>query len=285
MKKNMLIFYTSLIFTLLLFINIFPNIFYNINNSFDFLKIKTELIFNKNNEKEIFIYQNKANIIVMFDDGWKTQYTKGFKYMEKKNMRGSIAIISNAIDQSMYLNKGELNELHNKNWDLLNHTCYHNVLINTDISEQEEEIKQGGDWLKEKGFNNQNNILIYPEGKYNSDTIDIMKKLNYVSGRSVEDGYNFKYPKDLYRIKVKNVLTTTKTEWVESWIDYAIANNLTLILLFHKIENETDDSKMIYKEKDFNKIIDYIDKNREKLNIITYSEWIQTVIHYQNEKP
>ncbi len=285
MKKNMLIFYTSLIFTLMLLINIFPNIFYNINNSFDYLKIKTKLIFKENKEKEIFIYQNKANIIIMFDDGWKTQYTKGFKYMNKKDMRGSIAIIPNAINQQLYLNIGELNMLHDKNWDLLNHTLYHNILINADISQQKFEIKQGGVWLKDNNFNNQNNVLVYPEGKYNSDTISVMKKLNYISGRSVEDGYNFKYPKDLYSIKVKNVLTTTKTKWVKSWIDFAIENNLTLILLFHKIEEEIDDTLMIYKEKDYYEIIDYINKKRNDLNIITYSEWIQTVLYHQNKKP
>jgi len=175
--------------------------------------------------------------------------------------------------------------LHDKNWDLLNHTYSHSTLINIDISEQELEIKQGDDWLKENGFNTQNNILIYPEGKYNSDTIAIMEKLNYISGRSVEDGYNFKYPEDLYSIKVKNVLTTTKTKWVKSWIDHAIENNLTLILLFHKIENIVDDSEMIYREKDYYEIIDYIDMKRDKLNIITYSEWIQTILYHENKKP
>ena len=38
----------------------------------------------------------------MFDDGWKSQYEIAYKYMIKKNMRGSIAIIPSVVDDSSY---------------------------------------------------------------------------------------------------------------------------------------------------------------------------------------
>jgi hypothetical protein len=65
---------------------------------------------------------------------------------------------------------------------------------------------------------------------------------------------------------------------VKNWIDYAINSRLTLILLFHKIENDIDESQMKYKKNDFYQIIDYIDQNKNELNIITYSDWIQSII-------
>jgi peptidoglycan/xylan/chitin deacetylase (PgdA/CDA1 family) len=213
----------------------------------------------------------------MFDDGWKTQYKVAYKYMHKKKIRGSIAIIPSLIGEPDYMDKNELYRLYNDNWDLLNHTYNHIILNKNNKDDQLIEINKGDKWLKKNSFINPNKILIYPEGKYNSNTINIMEKLNYVSGRSVDEGFNPKIPTDMYNIKVKNVLTGIKPEEVNSWIDYAIKNNLTVILLFHKLENDFDELLMKYKVKDFYKIIDYIDSRRKDLNIITYSDWIQCI--------
>jgi peptidoglycan/xylan/chitin deacetylase (PgdA/CDA1 family) len=247
------------------------------NNVIDYFKYKTIVTFRENKNFETRIYDHKANVILMFDDGWETQYTVAYNYMSQKDMRGSIAVIGSAIGENNYLNMGQLNILYDANWDLLNHTYNHTILNMVDINKQMDAIKRGDEWLKKNGFNNLNNVLIYPEGEYNNDTVTALKKLNYISGRTVKDGLNPKKPSDPYDIKVKNVLTDTKTEWVYNWIDSVIDDNSTLILLFHKIQNDVDDSKMKVKKEDFYKIINYLDKKRNSLNIITYSEWMQII--------
>lgn len=279
MHKTLIKFYILFVIAFCIFINIFPNIFININNGVDYIKVKTLLTFKNNMDNGISIYKNKGNVIIMLDDGWKTQYTIAYNYMHQKNMRGSISIIPSAIDEKDYLNKSDLISLYNDNWDLLNHTYSHAILSKSTIKKQIEEISKGGSWLEENNFANKSNILIYPEGQYNDNTITAMKKLNYISGRTVDDGFNSKEPDSMYNIHVKNVLSTTNPNDVNEWINYAIDNNLTLILLFHKLENEVDESLMKYKINDFYKIIDYMDKRKNDLNIITYTEWIQTITY------
>jgi peptidoglycan/xylan/chitin deacetylase (PgdA/CDA1 family) len=237
------------------------------------------MAFAKNKNSEINIYQNKANVIIMLDDGWKTQYTVGYNYMHQKKIRGSIAVIPGLIGEDGYMNKSDLYRLYDDDWDLLNHTYNHMVLSENNVDNQIYEINKANEWLNKQGFINPNKILIYPEGEYNPNTITVMKKLGYISGRSVLDGFNPKIPTDLYEIKVKNVLSDTDPNDVNAWIDHAISNNLTVVLLFHRFENDVDKTQMKYKEKDFYKIIDYIDKRRNELNIITYSDWIQSVIY------
>ena len=277
MDKNLVKFYISFIIAFLILINIFSNFFININNTIDLIKNKTIIVFGKNKDTVVNIYDDKANVIIMLDDAWKTQYTIGYNYMHKKNMRGSIAVIPKSIGVSGYMNKSDLYELYNNNWDLLNHTYSHINLTNKKLDKQFSEINKTDKWLRKHNFIDPNKILIYPEGKYDQNTIKTIKKLNFISGRSTREGFNKKIPTNLYEIKVKNVLTNINPNIVNGWIDYAIENNLTVILLFHKLENNVDKTLMKYKEKDFYKIIDHIDKKRNYLNIITYSDWIQTI--------
>lgn len=281
MDKDLIKLYFSFIITLCLFIILFPNLFFNINNLVRHIKVKTSIALSNNDETTVNINSYKGNIIIMMDDGWKTQYTVGYNYMNKKNMRGSIAIITDSVNEREYLNIGDLHQLYSDGWDLLNHTCTHIDLAANTLQKQEDEIKNATKWLNQNGFTSGSNILIYPYGEYNNSTIIAMQKLNIISGRTTIDGFNSKYPINLYNIMVQNILSKTKPEEVYTWIDKAMYENLTLIILFHRLENVTSDSEMKYSKENFYQIIDYIDKYRDNLNIITYSEWIKTIIFMQ----
>lgn len=278
-NKNLLKLYIYLCIALCLCVCLFPTIFVRTINTIDYIKVKTLLVFQGNDDYETNIYVNKGNIIIMFDDGWKSQYAIGYEYMRGKDMKGSIAIIPKNIGESGYMNKANLYELYNQNWDLLNHTYDHLVLNDSNINKQIKSITRGSKWLEKNGFINHHRVLIYPEGKYNDNTIKALNNMNYTSTRGIESGFNLNQPGNLYDIKVKNILPNTKVNEVKEWINYIIDNNLTLILLFHKLDNNIDKTKMKYKKKDFYKIIDYIDTNKNNLNIITYSEWLETITY------
>jgi len=255
-------------------ITVFPHLFLHINNTIDSMKVKSILMLKEKKDSKVNIYSDKANIIIMFDDGWKSQYTVAYKYMNQRNIVGSVSVIPKMVNEMYYMNKSDLYTLYDSNWDILNHTYSHKNLNKISKKEQVSEIVKADKWLDKNGFINSNKVLIYPEGDYNSDTVRIMKKLNYTSGRSVVEGFNNKKIFKPYSNKVKNILTHTNPKDVCSWIDYAIDHNLTLILLFHRLESDTSGSLMKYKKEHFYKIIDYIDERRDDLNIITYSDWL-----------
>ncbi|MDD2409930.1 MAG: polysaccharide deacetylase family protein [Bacilli bacterium] len=279
MDKNLIKLYIFFTILLVVLVNVFPSIFPSINSVINYTKTKILSTFNNTNTKEINIYEDRANIIIMFDDGWKSQYTVAYNYMSKKKLRGCVAVITKAIEQKNYMTKSDLYILYNNNWDLLNHTYDHKNLNTISEDEQSYEIETANIWLEKNGFINPNKILIYPEGGYNLQTLKIMREKNYVSGRGVEEGFNSKKPTNLYEIKVKNVLYNTNPSEIVDWINYTIDNNLTLILLFHRIEDDVDGSLYMYKRENFYEVIDYIDGKKNNLNVINYSEWIQTIIN------
>ena len=75
MNKELKKLYISFIITLFSFIVIFPYLFININNGFDYAAVKLKMILNQKENTEVNIYSNRGNVIIMFDDGWKSQYT------------------------------------------------------------------------------------------------------------------------------------------------------------------------------------------------------------------
>lgn len=158
---------------------------------------------------------------------------------------------------------------------MLNHTYDHEILKGKNIDEKIYNIKSTQEWFEKYGFIKDLNILIYPCGEYDNTTIDVMKNLNIISGRSTIEGYNDFIIDDLYSVKVKNVYSNIKPKEVYKWIDFTIENKKTLILLFHQLEKVTNSSLMQYNINDFYKIIDYIYLKRKELNIITYSDWVR----------
>jgi hypothetical protein len=69
MDKHLLKFYIFFIAAFFLLINIFPNLFININNSINYVKEKIIIAFEKNKDTVISIDKRKGNIIIMLDDG------------------------------------------------------------------------------------------------------------------------------------------------------------------------------------------------------------------------
>lgn len=278
MDKILFKFYITLLIAFTIVINTVPLLFININNFINLVDTKWDIFFNKSNI-EVNIGLNKSNIIIMFDDGWKSQYVIAYKYMLKKKMRGSIAIIPSSVNDINYVNTADIYEIYNSKWDILNHTYSHNILPSLNYYEQKKEIEKSISWFKNRKITNNLNILIYPEGLYNYNTLKILSELDFVSARSINDGYNTNIIDDQYKIKIKDVKSFISPTTVIDWVNYSIENNLTLILLFHNISNKGT-SDMSYKIEDFYYIIDYIKGREDKLNIITYSDWVKISKQY-----
>ena len=278
MKKELVKVYLSLAMFACLLTFVFPSLFSHLNSGLQHAAGKTLAYFAHPQNSSVNIDLDRANVIIMFDDGWKTQYTVGYKYMHSKGMVGSIAVIPSVVGDKNYINIGQLYTLYNNNWDILNHTLEHKRLSELSEEMQAHQITTAENWLINNGFSTSSKILIYPEGNSNTTTENLIKKLNYSSARYAEPGFNPQKPLDLYAIKIQNIYNTTSPETAKNWVDYAISNNLTLILLFHELDNNPGDFAMKYHPSDFYQIIDHIDANRHHLNIITYSDWIQSIV-------
>jgi len=64
----------------------------------------------------------------VFDDCYAAHYTDAFPYMQARGIKGTIALISNTIDQSLRLTRAQLDEMYAAGWDIINHTTDHTPL-------------------------------------------------------------------------------------------------------------------------------------------------------------
>ncbi len=97
----------------------------------------------------------------------------------------------------------------------------------------------------------------YPFGAYDANVIAAEKTAGYVSGRSVEEGYNTKLDLEPYDIRVQNILGPTKAIPAKGtdpavpatpgttladfagWVNYAKAHNYWLVIVFHEVHPNT----------------------------------------------
>src|SRR5574337_745077 len=64
-------------------------------------------------------------LLLMFDDGYSSQYSEAALYMGSKGLKGSIGVVSSLVGTNGYMNAAILQTLYNSGWDLINHSASH----------------------------------------------------------------------------------------------------------------------------------------------------------------
>lgn len=222
---------------------------------------------------------NKAKVLFVLDDNWGTQYHFAYHVLKKKGFPATIAVIPTEVDQPGYMTKAQLEEVYAAGWDLVNHTFSHQKLSTLDEEDQEKEIIRGTNWLNANCFPRGSKIVVYPYGAYNQTTLAILKKYGYHGARTLHTGFERNQGYRTFEAKVYNLTTDVKSEWAKDWIDQAIEEKKILIFVNHRFaQNATEDpTGMIYDKDRFREIVEYLDQQRDNVEVITYSEWLENV--------
>ena len=182
----------------------------------------------------------KPFLILTFDDGWASNYhlldtvkkheipvtifliynyvnsgkpfwwnLEGVTPTEVKNMKASpnekrLSMVNNNLKSNIYTNSQDslnLEEIYAMLpfFDFQSHTISHPILTNCDSSTVEQEIissKKNLESLLGKKINH----FAYPNGDYNSNIIDQLKKANYECAVTVDHGFNEIKVKSRYEI-------------------------------------------------------------------------------------
>ncbi|PGL71065.1 polysaccharide deacetylase family protein [Bacillus sp. AFS055030] len=223
--------------------------------------------------QEIQKTQNKANIIFTMDDGWETQFTKGFKILKNNDIKGSIAVIPSKIGTKGYMSLRQLNTLYRSGWDLMNHTYSHRHLASLNKQEQKSELNDARKWLNQHCFTKASNIAVYPYGSFNDDTLKTLQEEQYRSARTIKDGIQINQIKK-YEVRTINLLPSTDILWVKDQIDLAIKKKQSIVFTNHRFEKKADKAGMNFDPEKFKTIVNYVVSKKDELNILTYSEWL-----------
>jgi peptidoglycan/xylan/chitin deacetylase (PgdA/CDA1 family) len=234
---------------------------------------KTSVVFDKLAELSP-LPTSRPKVVFTMDDGWISQYTEAFSRMNAKGFKGTLAVIPSKVDTAGYVSKAQLDEMYAAGWDLANHTYTHINLGSNDKATQQKEIDDTTAWLNSRGYRRASDIVIYPYGGYNSDTMSIMQK--YRLGRSIVEWVETSIPKHKYKTKIRNLTPTVTIDKAKEYVDEAIRTNGVVVFLNHIYEVPKDNADtMKYDPNVFQQLIDYVDSKKDVLDVVTLSEWEQ----------
>jgi peptidoglycan/xylan/chitin deacetylase (PgdA/CDA1 family) len=183
---------------------------------------------------------DRGLVSITFDDGISSQYTKAYPILTKYAMPATFYLTSGFLGTNFYMTKTQAATLKEHGHQLAAHTVNHARLTTASDTELLYQLAQSKTdlttWFGPEGLGD----FATPYGAYD-DRVLAMIKQYYTSHRSVEDGYNSRDSFDIYNIKVQNVVTSTPVSQVQSWITKAAQDKTWLVLVYHQVDNASDE--------------------------------------------
>ena len=136
------------------------------------------------NNKEI----PEKSIVITFDDGYMDNYINAFPILKELNMKATIFVITNGIDDGYYMSKEQIKELSNYGIDIESHTKTHCHLNTLSYEEQLKELKESKNTLEE--ITGKEIISIaYPFGDFNENSVKAAQAAGYSLAFTTDKGY------------------------------------------------------------------------------------------------
>ncbi len=151
------------------------------NASCNWITMNTLASYVKNGEKL------PTNTCIMnFDDGAINQYTNGLCILNQYKVPATYYIEADHMgeESEYYMSKRQIDNLYKMGHDIQSHTLTHPRLANLEYEEQEIEILDSKTKLESLGYENITSFA-YPYGSLNDDTLDILRKSDYVLARDI----------------------------------------------------------------------------------------------------
>lgn len=275
MNKKLIKIYILMFISYFAFSMLFPNVLpesYKVFNTY-YLKAKIKIT-----SEEVTtlpsVTKGKINVMFVMDDGWKSEYTIGYNLFKQYGMKANIAAIPSLVGKDGYMTLNQLSDLYINGWDILSHTYNHYSVIDLSSDEKISEFNKTRSWLLSHGFVRTKDIVVFPGGYYDQNTIDVLKTNNYKSARSLKEVWNI--PSEIKESDVNIIIldSSFKADWAIHSIDNALINNKDIIFILHKLEKVTTNTGMQYDPQSLEQILDYVSSKKEKINVVTYSQWL-----------
>lgn len=256
------------------------------------------------NPKEVINSYNKhamPMIVIGFDDGFDTDYTRAFPILQENGIRGTSWICKNrGFYPTEILSEAQIKEMADTGHEIGCHTVNHPQL-NTLTEEQViQEFKENKAWI-ESITGKTVYTHVYPYGS-TSETVAHLAGAFYEGARgfasdsalfqSTTDISRYFMPyghKEIYRIPARFTegLTVPQLKtYIDEFLAWSRVNGGGLLMLtWHKVWADDDINKPDnrYNESQFREIVEYIApmKKARQLDIVPFYEAVRRIQHYQ----
>lgn len=227
-----------------------------------------DVTFTKDVPEETLLNNNNGKYIILtFDDGWSSQY-EAYKQLKQFNFKGTLYIISSFIDKEDRLTLDNLKDMYNNGWDICNHTVHHDNLTKVSTEEAYDEIYGCSAWILGHGFTRDMGYkhFAYPEGGYNDNIINILKKQDFLTARSTNSGSDTANLLELGRASLYGM---TK----KNIRDFILSDKKLIIVNIHRIvqEDSKEATEIDLKKSYFDEVVNSIIESKRQ--VITITEW------------
>ncbi|MCF8060660.1 MAG: polysaccharide deacetylase family protein [Bacteriovoracaceae bacterium] len=210
------------------------------------------------------IYQEKAKsgkISITFDDGY-TSNLDAAKIMAPLGLKGTAYIIPEAINQVGHLTETNLKTLKQWGWSLSGHLA----APVTQIEDLEAVIIKTQKTISRFGSNESAKHFALPLGKYNEQTLNILKK--HFSSVRLAGGLAETLPiTDQYRLKTINITQSMQPSEVYKLCKEAIRNKDWAILMFHYLD-KPEKGALSYSSENFKKLMNMLSEFKGQIQTI-----------------
>jgi peptidoglycan/xylan/chitin deacetylase (PgdA/CDA1 family) len=212
---------------------------------------------------------NEPLITVSFDDGWESVYTDALPTLQQDGIPTTQYIIAGEFSNPAYLTYDQVKAMHSAGHEVGSHTMTHPDL--TSLSEEQVfyQLSESKTVLSTIQPNVQD--FAAPYSASNTITDAYVKRL-YRSNRLSDGSKTFSPAKDVntaanfnaYRINAFAVTRQTNMATIQSYIDYAVAHNGWLVLVYHQIDENPGDDYGVNKEA-FKQQMDMVSKTNVRI--------------------
>lgn len=141
-------------------------------------------------------------IIITFDDGYLDNYTNVFPILQKYAMKASFYIITGMVGLEERLTISQIREMEAAGMDFGSHTVTHRFLEELPSQEAKIELTRSKDHL-EQILGKTIDLISYPGGSYNPETLKIAKEAGYIGGLTTHYGVeSFTHAFEIKRIPI-----------------------------------------------------------------------------------
>jgi peptidoglycan/xylan/chitin deacetylase (PgdA/CDA1 family)/uncharacterized protein YjdB len=197
-----------------------------------------------------FTITNHGLVSINFDDGYQSMYDNGLPILDAAGLKSTQYIITQQVDTDSYVTRDEVLQMYSNGHEIGVHTRTHPNLTTLTEAQMMDEIVGAKQDLISWGI--MPTTLAYPYGGYDLTVEAVVQSAGLRGARDSDLGYNSSglglyfggplyhdtLPLELWSEAAEMDMNTTLSD-ITSEIDYAVANNLWLIILFHRVD-ETD---------------------------------------------
>ncbi len=144
-------------------------------------------------------------IILTFDDGYENVYTEMLPILEAHKMTAVVYVITNELGKSGYLTLEQVKDMQRRGIEIGSHTADHLPLDTEGAEMQLHQVRDSRIFLHWSGLEPVY-AFSYPNGAYNSDVIEILKREKYLTAVTGDVGLNTlkSDPYTLKRVHIRN---------------------------------------------------------------------------------